>query len=373
MKLMKLCPQHIRLNHPLPWNVHNEPGQLLLRKGFVLTSQDQIDALLARGMYVDRDEYEQQARKAAEAVSVAKVDPFTLWSNILKTVAQMLLRPDSPTFVTEIGQVSGTIQKAMKDDIEIGSFEMLHGQPVGYAVMHSLQTAFVACLVAERFGWSESERHTLMQSALTMNISMLNLQNVLAKQATPPTPEQRAEIDAHPHKSRDMLEAAGVTDAAWLHTVEHHHVTQGGKPLPPDHGTFGPLACMIHYADVYLAKMSPRATRPALAVNVAARELYVHAGGAENPYVGAIIKEMGLFPPGTYVKLANGDTAVVTRKGATANAPLVHSLISSDGWVFPDTKLRDTTKGEYKVVATVPRDNVLLRLNRHRLFGYVAA
>lgn len=214
MKLLRLCVQHIRLNHPLPWNVHNEPGQLLLSKGFVLTSQDQIDALLARGMYVDQDEYEQQARKAAEAVSVAKVDPFTLWSNILKTVAQVLLRPDSPTFVTEIGQVSGTIQKAMKDDIEIGSFEMLHGQPVGYAVMHSLQTAFVACLVAERFGWSESERHTLMQSALTMNISMLNLQNVLAKQATPPTPEQRAEIDAHPHKSRAMLEAAGVTDAA---------------------------------------------------------------------------------------------------------------------------------------------------------------
>jgi hypothetical protein len=147
MKLLRLCTQHIRLNHPLPWNVHNEPGQLLLSKGFVLTSQDQIDALLARGMYVDQDEYEQQARKAAEAVSVAKVDPFTLWSNILKTVAQVLLRPDSPTFVTEIGQVSGTIQKAMKDDIEIGSFEMLHGQPVGYAVMHSLQTAFVACLV----------------------------------------------------------------------------------------------------------------------------------------------------------------------------------------------------------------------------------
>lgn len=188
MKLLRLCTQHIRLNHPLPWNVHNEPGQLLLSKGFVLTSQDQIDALLARGMYVDQDEYEQHARNAAESAVGAKMDPFTLWSNILRSVAQVLLRPDSPTFVPEIQQLSGTIQKAMRDDIEIGSFEMLHGQPVGYAVMHSLQTAFVACLVAERFGWSESERNTLMQSALTMNISMLNMQNVLAKQPTPPPP-----------------------------------------------------------------------------------------------------------------------------------------------------------------------------------------
>ncbi|WP_306565137.1 HD-GYP domain-containing protein [Aquabacterium sp.] len=372
MKLLRLCTQHIRLNHPLPWNVRSEPGQLLLSKGFVLTSQAQIDALMARGMFVDQDEYEQHARQVAEE-GFAKVDPFALWSNILRNVAQVLLHPDSPTFVTEIKLLSGTIQKAMNDELEVGSFEMLHDQPVGYAVMHSLQTAFVACLVAERFGWSEAERHTLLQASLTMNISMLNLQNVLAKQVTPPTPEQRGEIDAHPRKGRQMLEAAGVTDTDWLHTVEHHHVTQGGKPLPADRSALSPLACMIHYADVYLAKMSPRATRPALAVNVAARELYVHAGGPDNPYVAAIIKEMGIFPPGSYVKLANGDTGVVTRKGESASAPMVHSLISSDGWVFPDAKLRDTTKPEYKVVAAVPRDNVLLRLNRQRLFGYVAA
>lgn len=371
MKLLRLCAQHIRLNHPLPWNVRNEPGQLLLSKGFVLTSQAQIDSLLSRGMYVDADEYAQHARQSAEGAA-PKIDPFTLWSNILKNVAQVLLHPSSPNFATDICQLSGTIQKAMKDDIEIGSFEMLHGQPVGYAVMHSLQTAFVACLVAERFGWSESERNTLMQAALTMNISMLNLQNVLAQQTTPPTPEQRAEIDAHPHKSREILEAAGITDQAWLQTVEQHHVTQGGKPLPKDR-ELNPLACMIHYADVYLAKMSPRATRPAMAVNVAARDLFVYAGGAENPYVAAIIKEMGIFPPGSYVKLANGDTAVVTRQGATANAPIVHSLISADGWVFPDAKPRDTTKGEFKVIAAVPRDNVMLSLNRHRLFGYAVA
>ena len=61
MKLLRLCTQHIRLNHPLPWNVRSEPGQLLLSKGFVLTSQAQIDALMARGMFVDQDEYEQPA------------------------------------------------------------------------------------------------------------------------------------------------------------------------------------------------------------------------------------------------------------------------------------------------------------------------
>ena len=251
---------------------------------------------------------------------------------------------------------------------------MRRGEWIALAdVSPALRTALVSALVAERCGWSPSARRTLVRAGLTMNIAMLDLQNTLATQTTPLTPAQRADIDSHPQRGRAMLEAAQVTCQDWLRTVEQHHVTVDGRDIPKDRTDISPLACMVHYTDVYLARISPRATRAAQAVNVAARDLFMKAGGADNPYAAAIIKEVGIYPPGSFVKLANGDTAVVTRKGATANAPLVHSLISSDGWVFPDAKLRDTTKGEYKVVATVPRDNVLLRLNRHRLFGYVAA
>jgi len=51
----------------------------------------------------------------------------------------------------------------------------------------------------------------------------------------------------------------------------------------------------------------------------------------------------------------------------------VQSLISADGWVFPDSAPRDTAKAEFKVVAAVPRGNVLMRLDRQKLFGYAAA
>ena len=30
MQLLRLCAHQIQLNKPLPWNVRNEPGQLLL-------------------------------------------------------------------------------------------------------------------------------------------------------------------------------------------------------------------------------------------------------------------------------------------------------------------------------------------------------
>lgn len=370
MKLLRLCAHQIRLNEPLPWNVRNEPGHLLLGKGFLLTDQNQIDTLMERGVYVDQEEFEAH-EQALRAARLKRKDPFAQWAMLLKRTGQILRsHGQNPNFANEMSKLSGDVQGAMTEDVNAGTFEMVYGEPTGYSVTHALQTAFVASLAAERLGWSENDRITLIRSALTMNIAMVDIQNTLSTQTTPLTPQQKAEIAAHPAKGRALLEAAQVTCPDWLKTVEQHHVTIDGRGLPQDMSAISPLACMIHYADVYLAKLSPRASRPAIAVNLAARELYIKSGGANNPYAAAIIKEMGIFPPGSFVKLANGDTAVVLRPGATADTPQVHSLITADGWVFPESRPRDTAKAEFKVVAAVPRGNVLMRLDRQKLFGY---
>lgn len=372
MKLLRLCAQQIRLHEALPWNVRTEPGHLLLSKGFMLADQEQIDNLLERGVYVDQDEYE--AHLQALEATLANQNPFAVWAQILKRTGQLLRQhKDNPNFGQELGDLSQQIRVAMDDDVEVGTFEMVASDATGYAVSHSLQTAFVASLASGHFGWNASERDTLVRAALTMNIAMLDMQNTLVQQAAPLSPEQRAHIAAHPGKGREMLEAARVNAQDWLRTVEQHHVTTDGRGLPQDRQGLSQLACLVHYADVYLAKLSPRASRPALPVNVAARELYLGAGGAHNPYAAAIIKEMGIFPPGSYVKLANGDTAVVLRRGESVNTPQVNSLISADGWLFPESKPRDTKQAEFKVVAAVPRGNVLIRLDRAKLFGYPSA
>lgn len=372
MKLLRLCTHQLKINEPLPWNVRNEPGHLLLGKGFLLTDQAQIDSLLERGVYVDVEEYEahQKALKAAQA----RKDPFSLWANILKHTGTLLRNhKTNPKFAQDVGTLSTQIQVAMKEDVDAGTFEMVNGDAQGYSVAHSLQTAFVGTLAAARFGWSDTEMTTLIRASLTMNIAMLDLQNALTQQTTPLTPQQKADVAAHPAKGRKILEECGVTCPDWLQAVEQHHITTDGKGLPQDNKAYSQVACMIHYSDVYLAKLSPRASRPAMPVNVAARELFLRAEGAKNPYAAAIIKEMGIFPPGSFVKLANGDTAVVVRPGETASTPQVHSLISADGWVFPETKHRDTARPEFKIVAAVPRGNVLMRLDRQKLFGYSAA
>ena len=370
MKLLRLCAHQIRLNEPLPWNVRNEPGHLLLGKGFLLTDAAQVESLMERGVYVDADEYEAHLREQ-KAAAQARATPFEMWSQLLRRASALLRNhAANPNFAQDMGTLSDQVGSAMREDVAAVTFEMIQGEPMGYAVTHAMQTAFVASLAAERLGWSDAERATLVRAALTMNIAMLDLQNTLSKQTTAVSPQQRAAIDAHSREGRMALERANVACGDWLLTVEQHHVTEGGGGLPEDRSSLSQLACMVHYADVYLAKISPRANRPAIPINLAARELYVKAGGANNPYVGAIIKQMGIFPPGAFVKLANGDTGIVVRPGETANTPEVHSLISADGWVFPDPLPRDTRRAEFKVTSAVAHGNVLVQLNRGKLFGY---
>lgn len=299
----------------------------------------------------------------------AAPDPFSVWHGVHARLARLLRHPAQSGFAAELDAVSDTLLKTVDAEPEASLFEMIYGEEIaGYAIAHSLQTAFVTALVAQRLGWSLRDRQVVVKASLTMNIAMLALQDTLVQQATPPTVKQRQDIDSHPQRSRDMLVAAGITDADVLHTVAQHHVTPGGHALPAERSQLSALACLVHYADVYLAKLSPRATRGAIAIHVAARELHTSAGGASNPYVTAIIQEMGDYPPGTFVKLRNGDTAIVLRRGTRPDAPLVGSLLRANGTPYLMVQAVDSSLLEHKVVAALPRGQVMITLNRRRLY-----
>ncbi|UUX94896.1 hypothetical protein [Aquabacterium sp. J223] len=85
----------------------------------------------------------------------------------------------------------------------------------------------------------------------------------------------------------------------------------------------------------------------------------------------AIVKETGLYPPGTYVKLASGELAVVVRRGPCATTPQVCSLTDATGLAFTQPLARDTGRLQHKVLAAVPADSVRVRFERERLFALV--
>ena len=231
-----------------------------------------------------------------------------------------------------------------------------------YSTTHALLVSLVCELTARQLtAWPDAARQALGCAALTMNLSIMHLQDRLALQDRPPTPEQRSLIKQHPDQSVEILRAAGVTDELWLQSVAQHHGTPPG-PLAGRQPS-EQLARVIQRADVFTARMSPRANRRALSATAAAQAIYSDEQKQPDEAGAAIIKTLGLYPPGCFVRLKNGEVAVVLARGRRANEPVVASIVGRDGLPLGLPAVRDTRIANFTTAGGVAAHEVKVMLN----------
>ena len=99
----------------------------------------------------------------------------------------------------------------------------------------------------------------------------------------------------------------------------HHHVAPDGTGYPAGQREVNDLAALVRRADIYTAKLSPRSTRGAMAADRAGRAMFMYDPG--NSMTAALVKEFGVYPPGCFVKLVSGETAVVVKRGPSVDHP----------------------------------------------------
>jgi len=235
-----------------------------------------------------------------------------------------------------------------------------------YGVLHTLHVAAACSLIALRLKWSEAERQSLVGAALTMNHAISDLQGQLASQRRQVlTDEQRELIQLHPAEAAAWLRQLGVVDENWLTAVEQHHETPAGDGYPAHLGNPTAMSQVLRYIDIFVAKLSSRATRLAELPDLAARQLFTENRAA--PLAAVVIKEFGIYPPGCYVKLVSGEIAIVTRRGAHANTPMVAALTNGDGYALDEPVRRDTSKPAHAVSEIIGENAVFVRPSWPRL------
>jgi hypothetical protein len=240
-----------------------------------------------------------------------------------------------------------------------------------YAITHSLHVAALCLLGARLLGWEPVRVRTAVLAALTMNVSTIELQAVLAEQEDPPTARQREQIQTHPARSAQLLRDSGVSDADWLATVEAHHEAPGGGGYPQGLSEIPDTARLVRAADIYMAKISPRAKRASMQPQVAARELFQQEQGS--PVGPALLRAIGIFPPGDVVQLKSGELAVVTRRAAKGPSPLVTTLSNRHGVPVLETVRRNSAEPEFGIAgpATPAQMAALPRLLPERFYGLI--
>ena len=248
----------------------------------------------------------------------------------------------------KILEVAKTVIYATNLNPDIAVACILLNQSVSsYAGRHSMDTAVVSLLVAQVMKKSTDEILTIVAAALTMNIGMLRQHDHFQDKQGPLTDKELALIKKHPEESVRLLQQAGINNPDWLTYVLQHHENEDGSGYPC--GLSGQAiaqnAKIISLADRYCARVTGRTYRQPLLPSAALRGLFVEDSKTIDTHLAPyFIHELGMYPPGTYVRLHNGEIGVVTRKGKQASTPGVHALVGPRGAALSFPIQRDTAK-----------------------------
>ncbi|MGZ8228387.1 MAG: HD-GYP domain-containing protein [Burkholderiales bacterium] len=356
----------------LPWDAYDSSGRLLLRKGEVISSRNQVEALIERGLFVETP-------SAHDAVVVTKDSPSAL-ALILEARQrlQLLCALDRPkeNFAAQVIGVRHLIGGACSLSAEAALATALMQRHGRYSIRHSVDVAITCAVVGALIEVSEPQLTSIIAAALTMNISMLDLQDTLQAQQEPLTAVQRDTIRRHPQTSAELLRKLGVEDEPWLHAVLcHHEAIDGSGYALARRGEEVPIPSQfILLADVYCARISHRLYRRALRPNAALRALFLDQGKkVQDGLASRFIKAIGVFPPGTPVRLNNGEIGVVTHRGAKAAAPRVSAIIGVGGMPHLVPIKRDTDNPTYAVREVLEWSEVGAPPSMQSLWGKVAA
>ena len=376
MDYIKISTSEVSVGQSLPWAVFDGHGKLLLRKGYVLSSQRQLDALMERGLFRNRNDAAESANDdELPDLSQENLSPFQMVAHICHRLEKLF-----DTYENHPEKLASIIQKIVQDIIELcetdpdaalGAVHLYDAQR--YTVVHPVHQALICAIVALDKQLDEARAKSLIAAALTANLAMNELQEVLHLQTTSLTEVQRDQIYDHPDESVRILRSAGVTDEVWLTIVEQHHERIDGSGYPASLNSEEILeeAKLLAIADRYSAMVSTREYREAIQAKDALRNFFVSKGKQFDENLSLLfIKSLGVFSPGTFVQLANGEKGVVIRRSSKNSMnPIVSSFITPRGGHYVHPFIRDTSNPEYAIQKTCDRP-ADMQLNLHVLWGY---
>ncbi|WP_147321278.1 HD-GYP domain-containing protein [Rhodoferax lacus] len=389
MDLIEVRKNLLMLGMSLNFTLRDESGSILLAKGHRIETTQQLEGLRSRHkIFVEIDESEEGIRAMMEGITTlnnigAPIKDFSKhlklnlgdsddkltgslserWGEVESKLAGLLASVSTTAdFEKKIRLLDKHIQSLLAENKSASQF-LLFNRAVthfnGYSVMHSLLCASLVHLLAPFFNLTEEQRGSLVCAALTMNVAMTRLQDILAAQKSEPNPAQRSEIDSHTTVGKQILQAAKVSDDRWLELVERHHAHLHGPESLADWEPVPRMTKILQTVDRYTAGMSPRKSRSGRTARESVLSVVVKAGASKHDEVGtALVRILGVSPPGTYVKLVNGETAVVIRRGIKPGEPLVAAVLNRNDEPIAEPRLHDTSREKLLVKHTLVASEV---------------
>lgn len=376
----KLRPGELTVGKRTTIDIYTKGGRLLLSRGAVIANEEQIEVLMDRGLVKrdpsDRQDYSSEFKPFRYS---ANVNPFLEVEELesqLETAFKQVKSQNSSAadvFYRKIRMITSQLMGLAErsPDALLGTVHWPRQDEIPYSLHHPIQNAVLLAVLANKINLSGERLFATLAAALTQNLGMLHLHDKLSRQTTPLTDKQKEVINNHPQRSVELLTNMQIKNKLWLQIVSDHHERLDGSGYPA--GKQGKDICseakLLALTDSYVALISEQDYRPLLTVKEALKELYTQ----RNQLGGVTLTKLflnlvGIYPPGTAVRLANGDTAVVTKRGKNIQHPICAGIRAISGQVYMHPPPRDTQIAEYAIKEVIS-DELLKTLQPFLFWG----
>lgn len=365
-----LRPVHLHLSlvgEPLPWDVFTEAGVLVASAGMVVIDETHFRKLIARPLYREAPIGERSALQPG-------INVLERLETLAREADGLLAPPYTILLADQLQELARALLKTLRTDPEACLGYLHLAMPARPSVHHSLHTLVVAVLLSEHLDFSESQQVSLAGAALTMNLAMLGVQDRLYHFPRLLEAADRTVIAAHPDRAVELLKQGGVEDPDWLRAVAQHHENIDGSGYPAGLGieAISAMARVLRVTDVYCAKISGRHYRPAQSTRTAMKDIFGRERAHLDSQISAqLLRTMGLYPPGTLVRLANGESACITRRGHGGMARFATSFLDSRGRLMEAPRERPLARHTYALRGFLEVEPDWPAINWKQLWGYV--
>ncbi len=224
-----------------------------------------------------------------------------------------------------------------------------------YTVGHSVRVASLAVFLASSFNWSEEFHVAIGTAGLLHDVGKSRIPDEIMYKPGKLTNEEFAIMKEHARIGAEILlgqknTSALDVSAAWGHHIKHDG---SGYPAQPQWAFRHPITALLQCVDVFEALTAARPYKPPLSPHMAYSIMLKDIKSFNPAMLAAFISALGLYPPGTMVKMMDGRTGVVLSVGPRIDRPRIKVIRDQKGAEIPaeDQPHINLAAGEHRDLA----------------------
>lgn len=349
--LIRIAPGALTIGRPLPWDVFDADGNVLLRQGYVIQTNSQLEQLFERGRFQPR---KIERAKAEVFEDLRPRNPFADYADLLTALEATLkaITSEDPSAQKRLLGLSRMLGKTCQASPD-ASMALVHLYSIGPTIHEQILFYGILChFTARQFGLDDKRISVLTAAALTANLALVPVADQLNASNRVLTDDQRAVIRKHPERSIQALKAAGISHKLLLKIIAQHHEQGDGSGYPD--GLSGtdilPEAEILALSERYVAMITKRAYRNRMNISEARKLIATLGDGKFRPAIPrSLLQVLGDYPPGMLVRLDNNEVGVVISRAARGRGPFVKAIFGPRGNRYNGTFERDTSLLEYNI------------------------